>query len=125
MNYQNIGPYPLGATWEIPIEFNKADGTDLPIASGTHVIFQMTDDDGNTIMVRDESDGIRLNDADDAGIVTGAILIVTPVHQDIAIESGLTRGQFNYKVQLEFPDDVIDVQAMGAISVEGPPFLLM
>jgi hypothetical protein len=107
----------LGEDWQIPIEFNKGDDTDLDVTGATEVIWYLkgTGYDTNLYMTRTLADGIELGASGTGGIVTG-MLTVTPEEQ-LAMNPIPIKGQYRNELSVKLGSGIRSIQAGGPVSL--------
>jgi hypothetical protein len=106
----------LGEHWEMPLAFNKADGTNLDVTGATVVwlLASVT----SIIMTREWSptitnQGIVMSDA----VNGNGSLVVTPEMQR-EIDPEPVRGIYRHEVFVVLPDDTVSVQAGGTFELD-------
>lgn len=107
----------LGEDWQIPIEFNKGDDSDLDVTGATDVTWYLKGSgyDTNTYMTRTLGDGITLGTPGAGGIVSG-LLIVTPTTQ-LTMDPKPTKGQYRHEIWVKLASGIVSIQAAGPVTL--------
>jgi uncharacterized protein YciI len=104
----------IGEDWQIPIQFNDADGNDLDV-TGASILWILEDMGQNVVMWATQNDYIRLDPAGTNGIVS-ATLVVDPDAQSNN-DPTLVRGMYEHGVRVTLPSGVVSIQAIGKIEL--------
>lgn len=107
----------LGEDWQVPIEFNKADDSDLDVTGAQDVTWYLKGAgyDTNVYMTRTIGNGITLGSSGAGGIVS-ALLIIPPEAQ-MLMDPMPAKGQYRHELSVKLGNGVTSIQGGGPVSL--------